>query len=335
MKHFLIQLSIFLAIQLLIAAAIYRNSLNQPRYGYMAAFEDKVQLLQEHCEPTLILVGGSNLAFGIDSEILENEIRLPTLNGGLHASLGLQFYLDVASKYARRGDTVILTAEFLQFSNLLYPDKKCAKTMMQQSPEGFAQLLTLEGFGFKELIDDFALPEIASQMQAGMKRYDDARVVKQRKKALKPGTYSRLNFNRHGDFVGHHGLPQAEVIPQLNSLYHFRPKNYAQSVAAINECAATLEARGVRMFFAYPPIISRLYERSRPDIDEIQEFLKANLDIPILHELQEVSYDQSCFFDTTDHLNESTKRERTKVLASAIQRQFTTLVSQEKPKKLR
>lgn len=46
----------------------------------------------------------------------------------------------------------------------------------------FAQLLTLEGFGFKELIDDFALPEIASQMQAGMKRYDDAREVKQRKK---------------------------------------------------------------------------------------------------------------------------------------------------------
>ena len=324
-----------MAIQLLIAAAIYHNSLNQPCYGYMAAFEDKIQLLQEHHEPTLILVGGSNLAFGIDSEILEDEIQLPTLNGGLHAGLGLQFYLDVAAKYARRGDTVILAPEYSLFSTLVLPDKQCAQKLMRQSSEGFAQLLTLEGFDFKELIDNFALPEIASQMQAGMKRYDDARVVKQRKNALKPGTYSRLNFNRHGDFVGHHGLPQAEVIPHLDNQYYFNSKKYAKSTAAINKCAATLKAKGVKMFLAYQPITSPTYERSRPEMDKIHEFLKANLDIPVLHEPQEVSYDVSCFFDTSIHLNESAKRERTKVLASAIQRQFTTLASQGKPKKLR
>ena len=324
-----------MVIQLLIAAAIFSNSLNQPRYGYLAAFEDKVQLLQEHREPTLILVGGSNLTFGIDSEILEDEIRLPTLNGGLHAGLGLQFYLDVATKYARRGDTVILAPEYSLFSSSFFPDKRCAQKLIQQSPKGLTQLLALKEFNLKELIDNFALPEIASQMQAGLKWYDAAQEVKQRKNALKPGTYSRLNFNRHGDFVGHHGLPQAEVVPHLDKQHHFNSKKYARSAAAINKCAATLKAKGVKMFLAYQPMTSPTYERSRPEMDKIHEFLKANLDIPVLHEPQEVSYDVSCFFDTNIHLNESAKRERTKVLASAIQRQFTALASQGKPKKLR
>lgn len=335
MKTFLIRISVFMVIQLLIAAAIFSNSLNQPRYGYLAAFEDKVQLLQEHREPTLILVGGSNLTFGIDSEILEDEIRLPTLNGGLHVGLGLQFYLDVATKYARRGDTVILAPEYSLFSSSFFPDKRCAQKLIQQSPKGLTQLLALKEFNLKELIDNFALPEIASQMQAGLKRYDAAQEVKRRKNALKPGTYSRLNFNRHGDFVGHHGLPQAEVIPHLDKQHHFNSKKYARSAAAINKCAATLKAKGARMFLAYQPITSPIYERSRPEIDKIQEFLKANLDIPILYEPQEVSYNVSCFFDTTDHLNESAKRERTKVLASALQRQFTALENREKPEKPR
>ena len=335
MNTFLIRISIFMAIQLVIAAAVFCNSQNQPRYGYMAAFEDKVRMLQEHREPSMILIGGSNVAFGIDSEILENEIQLPTLNAGLHAGLGLQFYLDVAEKYARRGDIVVLLPEYALFSRSYYPSKTYANELIRQSPEGCKHMLTLPEFDLKGFVDDRAFSEIAFQMQAGMKRHGAAQEAKVRKNALEPGVYSRLNFNQHGDFVGHHGLPQVEVIPHLDGQYYFDNEKYARSTAAINECAATLNAKGAKMFFAYQPVARPVYERSEPVIDKVHEFLKANLSIPILHEPQKVVYDVSCFFDTPAHLNESTKRERTKVLVATLQRQFAVAANREKLAALR
>ena len=257
MNAFLIRISIFMAIQLFIAAAVFCNSQNQPRYGYMAAFEDKVRMLQEHRDPSIILIGGSNVAFGIDSEILENEIQLPTLNTGLHAGLGLQFYLDVAEKYARRGDIVVLLPEYELFSRSYSPSRTYANELIRQSPEGCKHMLTLPEFDLKGFVDDRAFSEIAFQMQAGMRRHGAAQEAKVRKNALEPV------------------------------------------------------------------------------IDKVHEFLKANLSIPILHEPQKVVYDVSCFFDTPVHLNESTKRERTKVLVATLQRQFAVAANREKLAALR
>ena len=61
--------------------------------SYFAAAIDKERLLAVTRAPRLLLVGGSNLAFGIDSEQIETITGLAVLNLGLHANVGLRLML--------------------------------------------------------------------------------------------------------------------------------------------------------------------------------------------------------------------------------------------------
>ena len=61
-----------------------------PQYlgNYQASLIDKVQRLESIHEPKIVLIGDSNLAFGIDSEKIEEAFDMPVVNMGLHGGLG-------------------------------------------------------------------------------------------------------------------------------------------------------------------------------------------------------------------------------------------------------
>ena len=60
----------------------------------MAAIIDKHAHADSIKAGKIILAGGSNLAFGIDSKQLEETLGMPVVNLGLHAGLGLHFILE-------------------------------------------------------------------------------------------------------------------------------------------------------------------------------------------------------------------------------------------------
>lgn len=57
-----------------------------PQYlgNYQASLIDKVERLESIQEPKIVLIGDSNLAFGIDSERIEEAFGMPVVNMGLH-----------------------------------------------------------------------------------------------------------------------------------------------------------------------------------------------------------------------------------------------------------
>ena len=325
MKPFVTRLAIFLAIQGVIAAALFCNSRYNTQYGFMAAFEDKIQLLKDHDEPHLIVVGGSNIIFGIDSPILEQEIGLPTINTGLHAGLGLQLLLDITEEYARPGDVILLIPEYPLLSSRMYASDNCTQELIRQNRSGWKHMRHNPGFSLKDYIDNRGLSDIAFQLQAGFKYYSDERDQRKRQYASQPGAYTRLNFNSNGDFVGHHGQPQADELRDIHRRFYFFPSYYAKTTAAINDCAAAVEAKGAKMYFAYCPVPESVYKRSGDSLAKAHQYLKQHLTIPVLHAPEETRYPESCFYDTSCHLNEATKYERTKLVAKSLQRQFMVL----------
>ena len=58
--------------------------------NYLAAVLEKDRLIRSTPSPKIVLVGGSNLAFGIDSKKIEDSLGLRVVNMGLYAKLGLQ-----------------------------------------------------------------------------------------------------------------------------------------------------------------------------------------------------------------------------------------------------
>jgi hypothetical protein len=83
--------------------------------NYLQAFFVKEKMLTEHTEPTIFLLGGSNVAFGYDSKQIEDTFHIPVVNLGLHAGLGLKFILDHTTPHLRRGDILVFSPEYSFF----------------------------------------------------------------------------------------------------------------------------------------------------------------------------------------------------------------------------
>jgi len=55
----------------------------------------------------LILVGGSNLSLGINSQMLKDSLALNPINTGISVGIGLCYMLDNTLKHVRKNDIVV------------------------------------------------------------------------------------------------------------------------------------------------------------------------------------------------------------------------------------
>ncbi|EMI15532.1 putative secreted protein [Rhodopirellula maiorica SM1] len=318
MRTFIRNASLFCAIQLVIGGAFVLNATRQPQYGFMAAFEDKIRLLHEHDEPTLIVLGGSNVAFGIDSPTLQQHCDMQVINGGLHAALGLQFYLDVACDYAREGDVIVLVPEWMLLTGGTRPDPELRQSMVQESPSSWRYFCNLSGDELKKFVDDQAFSVLAGLVQAGSEMPTESRDLHKFEQAQLPDAYSRLKFNLQGDFVGHHQLGTTKDVAKMNGDVSCKPAKIMKSVVQINACAEALRARGVEVYLAYCPVPTPHYEKHQAAYDSIHELLVKQLDVAVLHHPAQVKYPADYFYDSVCHLNLTGKMTRTELVAQSL-----------------
>ena len=88
------------------------------RDDYLAAFSLKSQYLIEADEQRLVLVGGSNVAFGANCHA-ETITSRTVVNLGLHAGIGLNVMLEQALSGIRAGDLVVVSLEYEHFDRRL------------------------------------------------------------------------------------------------------------------------------------------------------------------------------------------------------------------------
>lgn len=87
-SKFLLKISIVLVVVIFFVFGIV---MPQYREDYMVALVDKYNYAKEIAAPKVILYGGSSVAFGIDSERIEQKLGMPVVNMGLHAGWGRHF----------------------------------------------------------------------------------------------------------------------------------------------------------------------------------------------------------------------------------------------------
>jgi hypothetical protein len=86
--------------------------------SFYAVHVDKVARLNSLKSPKLVLVGGSNLSFGIDTPRLERELGLPVANMGLNAGFGVRCMVNTIRPCLKPGDTVLLCIEYSLYQKL-------------------------------------------------------------------------------------------------------------------------------------------------------------------------------------------------------------------------
>lgn len=112
MRAFLIRVGLFLGLLAgLLGWVAFAVEPDAAEVSFLSGYRDKTTRLEQRDRPGVILVGGSNVAFGFDNPRMSRQIGRPVINMGLHADLGARAMLRQIDPHLVRGDHVVLIFE--------------------------------------------------------------------------------------------------------------------------------------------------------------------------------------------------------------------------------
>lgn len=275
-------------------------------YDYDAILADKYMKLKNSTGKRIILVGGSNLTFGINSVMLKE--RFPdydVINFSGSFMYGVVSLFELLKANTHEGDVVIFCPEYY---NTTYANTEASSITNWQYIES--------NYAILEDIDIRNTPHLFSQYVTYLAR----------KRGILPGkltntdsVYIRSGINSYGDLTVYRknrtgmsiALPSAGLITTTG-------------MNRYNDVCKELTEKGVTCLFSFPSIHGG--ESSRDYIEtatkEFMNKLRGSLDsryCTIISKCSDYSFDVSLFYDNIYHLTLEGAKERTKVLIKDLE----------------
>lgn len=278
--------------------------------GYIATIQDKKLLLLNTKSPRIIFVGGSNVAFGLNSELIENEINLPVINFGLHASLGLKTSLNIVEKYVREGDIIVFVPEYSFFNDSLsvYGSDDMLADFLEIDPTNIQYLTRSRWINLPLIAFNIVERKVARQWTLFL--YG----------SLDRGVYARSSFNSHGDVIGHLGETSSNPsdIPD-NGVLQTNLELNADSFEILEEFNQKIIKKGGIVLFDFPSLKMRNCDNTGLEkFDNLLFTLKIRTNIPILSAPYDRCYPDKYFFNTLYHLNATGRLIRTQQVIKSL-----------------
>ena len=306
MKQFLKKLCLFLGLFLLSAALVFALHFfvigNQNLGSFQAALLDKTERLRSIDEPKIILIGNSNLAFGVDSQRIQEALGMPVVNMGLHGGLGNAFLENMGKLDISEGDIVVVCHSDYDDDGTI-PDPALAWITVEMHPE------------FWKLIPAKAIPGMLKAYPSYLYSSAVRFLTGSPKNIPESGTsYSRAGFNAFGDVCvrGEDSFVFTEgsvVVPQVGE----------ETAARLNELNRYILSRGANLVVAGYPIGSGEFTPAEAEFDAVEAQLREALDCPVISRFADYFLPYSCFYDTVFHLNDEGVKLRTGQLIADLQ----------------
>lgn len=272
--------------------------------SYVAASLDKEHQLMSVKSPRIVLVGGSNLALGINCQSLSKNIHSPVVNMGLHAGLGLDFILNESLMGIRSGDTVILSIEHYLGSG----NKKLMAQLADVNPKAIALMNLSLSDRVRILVSQLQLC-ISGTFYKAIKRDKDP-------------IYYREAFNSFGDLTTHYGQAKPSSI---GGDIKFSNTDYTDGIAAINNFIDSAREKGALVYFVFPVFPESSYRKNLNSLSRLYAEYKNSLKCPILGNIRSSVIEDRYFYDTVYHLDSSGIQKRTQIMLNLLKKEMRGL----------
>jgi len=317
-KKFIIK--IFTLFIPLIVGIILIVFLPLPKNSYNLAIIDKHHILANTKSPKIVLAGGSNLAFGIDSAVIQDRFSIPVVNIGVHAGFGLGRILSDISRYLHAGDVLLIIPEYSHFTGAwdgesvayeLIFDVRQYRLLLSSYyslPSGFSDHLSMRlNNGLRIIRDNF---------RNGVEKVIKPNGKEQDKEETEANllVYSRDGFNEHGDYVKHLGMESQPFnsfgnMDIINKTYL---KNFFRFVDDFTK-------RGITVALSYPCLEEQSFRNSAALIQELDVLFRAKENLLVISTPESYCYPTEYFYDTVYHLNREGRAVRTEQLIQDLQ----------------
>ena len=314
MKNQWIRAAVFLALLLLLPTLLLIVGASLPGiYGesYYAELAPMTKRLDEAEGKKLVIVGGSNVAFGVDVELLETLLKekgydYTVCPYGLYAAVGCSAMLSLSEDALEEGDLVVLAIEPTDETFSTYFGATAFLKCTEDAPDLLTRLNAAQRRS--------ALGNYVSYLQ---ERYA---VVRSGDLPKAEGVYSRaafgencnLDYERPGNLMAL-GFDAAEPV-DLAAL-----RIEEGFVEQVNEYCRTAERRGAQVLLSFSPVNrSALQDESREALSAFFKLCNESFACPAISDPSRYVLDSAWFYDSNFHLNSAGATLRTVMLAEDL-----------------
>ncbi len=283
-----------------------------PQYDdtFVGALDEKFERLNSIDGEKIVVVGGSSVAFGLDSAALEEYTGMPVVNFGLYASLGTKLMLDLSLSGIGEGDIVIVAPEMNKETLSLFFN---ADTTWRAIESDFSMLKYIGKENRASMLGalwGYSIDKLGAKLSGGIDFNDKI--------------YTSENFNEYGDFANYKRIynvmpeyydPNTEVLLDPDKL----GAEFDAFADYLNEYTAKCEKLGAKVYFSFSPMNELACEDADAEtLERLYDFLSDAFDCTVISYPEDYILDAGYFFDTNFHLNDPGALARTIILANDI-----------------
>jgi hypothetical protein len=269
-----------------------------PENSYELAIIDKHHILANADSPRIVLAGGSNVAFGIDSAAIQNRFHVPVVNMGLHAGIGLGRILDDVSPFLHTGDMLLIIPEYAHFTG-----------EWNGSREAYTLIFDMRQFRLLRS-PYYDLPQrffsyLSTHLEGIVARFIDSSLL----------MYSRDGFNTYGDYVKHLEKENRPFSPDDNQgLYNRSYLNH------FFDMVDDFSNRGITVLLSYPSYEEQSFRNSAPLIQELDNVFRQKENLRVISRPEAFCFPRNLLYDTAYHLNAEGRTIRTEQLIQDLEK---------------
>ena len=286
-------------------------------YGesYYAELAQLTERLDRTEGKKLVLIGGSNVAFGVDVELLETLLRdkgydYTVCPYGLYAAVGTSAMLSLSEKTLQEGDIVILAVEPTSDTMSTYFGASAFLKCAEDAPYLLARLNAVQRRA--------ALGNYISYLQ------ERVAILRSGQMPKAEGVYSRAAFGENGNLdypregnIMALGFDTAEPV-DLGEM-----QIEAAFADQVNKYCSTAERKGAQVWLSFSPVNrSALTDESEEALLAFFTRCRESFSCPAISDPGRYVLDSAWFYDSNFHLNSAGAEVRTVLLAEDILAQF-------------
>ncbi len=251
------------------------------KYARLRSFDD---------ENKIVIIGGSSVAFGIKSPMMETYLGMPVVNFGLYGPLGTTTMLDLTRGHINEGDIVVLAPETDSQTMSMYFN---GEGMWQSCDSDLTMLLKVRSRNWGEMLGSFWQ---FAQHKLTFYKYG---------KPEPDGVYDHDSFDEYGDIIFTREEPtmddwfDTEVLVDLDiSIIEDEFIDY------VNDYIDYCERQGATVYYSWPPMNELAVQQDEEGILSFATYVRENIHCQIISDITDYIMDAGYFYDTNYHVTD-------------------------------
>lgn len=272
--------------------------------SYQSVIQDKFRLLKETNEPKIIIICGSNGAYGIDQNMLEEATGYKVVNLGLHAGFRYLFPTELSKANMNAGDIVLLAYEY------------------EWGSEGqFTSIgtdLVMTGIDSDVALYQYMPVRVWPSILGNLGMY----AYQKNTFESAEGVYSRESFDTQ---TGQMVLLRDDIFDEYHAnIYDFGTMDFFdwyvsdESAAYLRKYKSYVEKKGAEVYFVAPPLLRESVISDLGTVAAVKDMEEESVGIPYISDPIDYLYPETLMFNTIYHCNDRGEKERTRQLINDL-----------------